>query len=215
MGYTPSYLGPILCPVGVCKPGGGLNSTHFYLSGECYVANPQSALDVGSIVSCIGFSGEPHTGELYATVAGLVISGLALAVVVTALGLQSVFTMRPMKITILKLTPLLAIVAGALLLAAPLVLMIGQPSAFSMDTVTFGCGTAGPAQSFWGSCSGDDWGPDLGWIFSIGAAVAMFIGGVLFYRFGKSLLLHGQVVETEGSDKKSSPRTVDFPPDVT
>jgi hypothetical protein len=212
MGYDPSPVFYLCMDPGMCPP---LTSTHFYLFGECYVANPGYAWDVGSVTSCIGFPGEPHTGELYAATAGLATCGLVLGAVVAGLGLQLTLNRRPMKVAIARFVPFLAIAAGVLLLAAPLVLMVGQPYTFTMDSVTFGCSPAGPAQSFWSACGNNEWGPDLGWFFSVGAGIALIIGGLLFDWFGKTLLRYGQVVETEGSDKKSPPRLVDFPPDVT
>ena len=216
MGSSTSEPEPIACPVGVtCPPPYSLwNSTHFYLFGECYVANAASSYDVGSVASCVGFPGEPHTGVLYATVAGLAIGGLALGVVATGLGLQFTFIRRPMKATVVKLAPWLAIVGGVLLLAAPLVLLVGQPPVFTMDSVTFGCGYAGPTQSFMGGCDGNQWNPDVGWILSIGAAIVVFVGALMLYWFGKRLLLHGQIVAAEGSDMKRLKQSIDLPPDV-
>ena len=220
MGFDPGPPPPPTCH-GMCWEA-SLNATHFYLFGECYVVNPATSYDMGSVTSCVGFPGEPNTGRLYAAVAGLVISGVVLGVVATRLGLQLAWTRRPKKIAVVRLAPWLVIVSGVLLLAAPLILLVGQPSVFTMDTVTFGCSPLGPAQSFWGACGeptvstgGNVWGPDLGWFFSIGAAAAMFIGGMLFHRFGKSLLLHGQIVAAEGSDMKRLKQSIDLPPDVT
>jgi hypothetical protein len=186
-----------------------VNATHFYLFGECYVADPENWLSEGSVTSCIGFVGA-HTTGLYDTVAVLAIGGLALAIAASGMGLQLLFARRPLRVATLRIGPWMAIMPGILLLTAALVLMAGQPWAFTMDGIHIGCGTGGPTQNFWGSCSVSSgwfyWTADLGWVLCACAGIILLIGGVFFLKFGKSLLLHGQV--------SGDGELVKLPPDV-
>jgi hypothetical protein len=125
-----------------------------------------------------------NTGALYATVEVLVLGALGATLLATFLGFLGAFGLNFGR-TQLSLTLLLALLAFALLLAAPVWAAAGQPAALQSDTTALGStGVGGPGDSsFWGTNSSGvttfTWGAAAGWYSAVAAAGLLLLGSIL------------------------------------
>ncbi len=147
--------------------------------------------------------GNNNTLALYNAVLWPELAGLAVGVAAFAVALVVLLVKRPWKGGHLLAPAIVSVVAAALLVAGPMLLMIDQPSALQADqmahrspgtTSTNPCGPsnpAGPNQTFFGGCTysniSNSWGPGLGWWFSVGAGVALIVAAVLLLRYRKKV----------------------------
>ncbi len=147
---------------------------------------------------------ENNTVSLYNVVLGLELGGVVAGIVAAVMGVLVTVLRRPWRSSHLRLPVIFAFMAGALLLAAPLVLFVEQPGALEADqkahttsntVISSPCGGTnwqGPNQSFFGSCpvSGNtfSWGPAWGWWLSLVAGIIFILGGVFALRYRRQTL---------------------------
>ncbi len=135
-------------------------------------------------------SGVTSLGAMYTVVAGLLLGGLAAAA--TSAILTFTHKGRPSR-----WSEGLAVLAVALVVIAPTMVALGQPSLLTSQgsSPASGNATGGPSPrtSFFGSCSGSScgealssgeavaasWGPSLGWYLSFAGALVLFVGFLL------------------------------------
>lgn len=205
-------LSSVLVVVGVAVTGVALEFPWFSIQAtvsgtETWAYYPWCAYITGSTSNtgqgnqgCVSYSALATNGgnlqALYSIIELMVVLALILGVVAFLFGLMGAMGRRLFK-RHTHLAFLLAVVAGLLMLMAPLAIAIGQPAAIASESAGAGntaCGSTGPQSSLWGSCTNTSspesgsvvtnwsWGPSTAWYLSFPAFLLLLLGGMNLRR---------------------------------